>query len=614
MQLDRLNRKLEGLEKASKDGHRVKDLYRMMYLSEIWQEAYANIYSNKGALTKGTDDVTLDGMSHERISSIIEKLKAGDYRFRPVRRIHIPKRNGQRPLGIPSGDDKLVQEVARIILERIYEPIFSNNSHGFRPNRSCHTALQQVQKVWTGIKWFCEFDIKSFFNSMDHGILVGLLEKKIDDKCFIRLIKGMLKAGYLEEWQYHQTYSGCPQGGIISPILSNIYLHELDQFVTELAKQFNEGESRPVDPRYQKVRRAKHRLRKKIDREGKKPELVAKFLELDRQLKELPYGDPYSQNYKRLRYCRYADDFICGIIGSKSDVKEIKDLVIQFLQTQLNLQVAENKTNIRSAKEGVQFLSYEIRTWRTNKIMKVKYHGTYATQRTVKEGIQLIVPVHKTIEFCNKYGYGDWYRLKPLHRVRLIYYPDIEIINIYNVELRGLANYYSLAYDMKRKLNRLQYLSNYSLIKTLAYRHKTKMSSILRQLKQGNEWIHKYRSRGNDYEMKVFKLRHMVKPEKDWEIDNIPNTFCLISTESELIKRLNARVCEYCGRDDLPVEVHHVRKLKDLRRNHNLEHWQKVMIARNRKTMILCSGTPDSCHSLLHAGKLPDKRFNSKWF
>ena len=269
MQLNRLNRKLEGLEKASKNGHHAKDLYRMMYQPEIWQEAYANIYSNKGALTKGVDDVTLDGMSHERIGHIIEKLKAGKYRFRPVKRVYIPKKNGQRPLGIPSGDDKLVQEVARIILERIYEPIFLDSSHGFRPNRSCHTALHQIQRVWTGVKWFCEFDIKSFFDSVDHEILVGLLERKIDDRRFIKLIKGMLKAGYLEEWQYHQTYSGCPQGGIISPILSNLYLHELDQFVAELANQFNRGKSRPIDPRYHKVMNAKHRLRKEIDREGK---------------------------------------------------------------------------------------------------------------------------------------------------------------------------------------------------------------------------------------------------------------------------------------------------------------------------------------------------------
>ena len=212
-----------------------------------------------------------------------------------------------------------------------------------------------------------------------------------------------------------------------------------------------------------------------------------------------------------------------------------------------------------------------------------------------------MVPTRKVTEFCNKYRYGDWYRCKPLHRKELTDSSDVEIIETYNSELRGLANYYSLAYDVKAKLSRLQYLSNYSLIKTLANKHKTKMSSILKQLRQGNEWIHKYRIGSENCEVKIFRLRHMNKSRKQWKIDMIPNTHYLTSARSELVKRMNAGRCEYCDRDDLPTQVHHVKKLKDLRKKPNLEHWQEVMIARNRKTMILCSGTPDSCHILLHA-------------
>ncbi len=153
----------------------------MLYLPEIWQEAYARIYSNKGAMTKGIDDNTLDGMSFQRIDGIIKSLKEETYQPTPVRRIYIPKRSGKlRPLGIPSGDDKLVQEVVRIILERIYEPVFLETSHGFRTGKSCHTALKQVQKMWTGTKWFIEFDIKGFFDNMKHDIMIQLLEKKID--------------------------------------------------------------------------------------------------------------------------------------------------------------------------------------------------------------------------------------------------------------------------------------------------------------------------------------------------------------------------------------------------------------------------------------------------
>ena len=184
-----------------------------------------------------------------------------------VRRIYIPKRSSdkKRPLGIPTGDDKLVQEVARILLERIYEPIFSDDSHGFRSQRSCHTALRQIHKQWTGIKWFAEFDISGFFDSMNHSLLVELLEKKIDDKRFIKLIKCMLKAGYLEDFQYHPTYSGTPQGGVISPILSNIYLHELDTFVMKLQNSFTQGKKRKANPQHKRITNQMTQIRKKIN-------------------------------------------------------------------------------------------------------------------------------------------------------------------------------------------------------------------------------------------------------------------------------------------------------------------------------------------------------------
>ena len=265
MELERLTRKLEGLVKASKQGYKVRNLYEIMRQEDIWLQAYANIYSNKGALTKGIDDNTLDGMSKRRISNLINHLKEGTYKPKPVRRVNIPKQNGKlRPLGIPSGDDKLVQEVIRIILESIYEPVFDDNSHGFRPKRSCHTALEQVQKTWTGIYWFVEFDIKGFFDNMDHEIMVKLLEKKIDDKRFIKLISSFLKAGYLEEWKYHETYSGTPQGGIVSPILSNIYLHELDLYIRYVREEFHVGKERPTNPEYRNLGNKMYRLRKKL--------------------------------------------------------------------------------------------------------------------------------------------------------------------------------------------------------------------------------------------------------------------------------------------------------------------------------------------------------------
>jgi group II intron reverse transcriptase/maturase len=194
-------RRLEALEDISKQGKRINGLFRLMEDQILWHEAYANIYANKGAITPGVDEVTLDGFSEERVASIIKQLKDGTYQFQPVRRVFIPKKNGKkRPLGISSGDDKLVQEVVRIILERIYEPIFEDSSHGFRPKRSPHTALEQIDEHWGSIKWIVDMDIRDYFNTIDHELLVELLKKKIDDTRFLRLIKAMLDAGYLEDW------------------------------------------------------------------------------------------------------------------------------------------------------------------------------------------------------------------------------------------------------------------------------------------------------------------------------------------------------------------------------------------------------------------------------
>src|SRR6266699_1415134 len=208
-------KRLEALSEISKREKRINGLFRLLENPILWHEAYANIYANKGAITPGVDSLTLDGFSEERVTSIMTRLKNGTYRFHPVRRTYIPKKNGKkRPLGISSGDDKLVQEVERIILERIYEPIFDENSHGFRPRRSPHTALEQMENQWESVKWIVDMDIRDYFTTISHDLLMKLLEKKIEDPRFLSLIKAMLDAGYLEDWTYHATYSGVPQGSI----------------------------------------------------------------------------------------------------------------------------------------------------------------------------------------------------------------------------------------------------------------------------------------------------------------------------------------------------------------------------------------------------------------
>jgi RNA-directed DNA polymerase len=319
----------------------------------------------------------------------------------------------------------------------------------------------------------------------------------------------------------------------------------------------------------------------------------------------LPSANLFSGKYKRLNYCRYADDFILGVIGSYTFAVAIKDKVTSFLREKLHLDISPEKTSVASGRKGIHFLSYQINTLRTSKLKKSTYRGRRTTRRTIIEQIQLRVPKDKAKEFCNKYGYGDWQQTKPAHRSNLANGSTLEIIDTYNVEFRGLAEYYALSCDMKLKLQKLNYMVVYSLFKTLANKYKCKKSKVIPLLKRGDEYIYRYQVNGEQRERKIFQLKHLTTKPK-WIKDELPKEkFYLTAIRSELVKRMNAKKCEYCDTRDALVEVHHVQKLKDL--NPNSTSWERVMIARRRKTLVLCR----NCHTLLHKGELPDIRYNS---
>jgi group II intron reverse transcriptase/maturase len=604
----RLIKKLEGIEKCSKNGHKVRNLFQIMTNSpELWMQAYANIYPNKGALTKGIDEVTVDGFCEDRVTNSIKLLKEERYDFKPSRRVFILKANGkQRPLGVQSGTDKLIQEVVKILLERVYEPVFSEYSHGFRPKRSCHTALNDIRMSWTAAKWLINIDVKSYFDNIDHQILINLLERKIDDRRFIKLIKEMLRAGYMDQWTFNRTHSGTPQGSGCSPVIANVYLHELDQFMKEMKVRFDQGDKRRRDPEYNYLSCKIRVLRKRVDGMGKTDEealrLKEQIKQLDRQRKSIPSVDIQDPHYKRVYYSRYADDTLIGVIGSKEEAREIMEKVREFLEDKLNLPISEEKSEIKHAAEGMIFLGYEVRTYAADKEVKMCCGGRHTKKRVISQKMDLYIPENKIKKFCQAKRYGDYDKIESRQRPELLDHSEHEIFSTYNAELRGLTNYYCLAFDAKRRLNRLFYIAQKSLVKTLANKYRTKASEIIPKRKEGKDYVYRYKVNGEEREIRLYTLKEMDSRPKMWEeVDHISKTQ-VFSERSEIIERMAARKCEYCGREDGYFEIHHIRKLSDI--EEGKEKWQKRMIAKRRKTLVLCV----ECHDLLHAGKLPSWR------
>ena len=598
------------ISKAANEDYHYKRLYRNLYNPEFFLLAYERIQAKPGNMTAGNDGNTIDGMSMKRIDSLIQKLKDFSYQPKPARRTYIPKANGKmRPLGIPAFDDKLVQEVVRMILESIYEPTFQNSSHGFRPKRSCHTALQYIKRNYTGVKWFVEGDIKGCFDNVDHHVLVRILRRRIKDEYFISLIWKFLKAGYMEDWVYHNTYSGTPQGSLISPILANIYLNELDVFMAKYAESFNCGKGRKINPAYKKpldVRRGKQEWLKRNSAkisEEKRQKVMAEIQELNNYLSTVPYSDPMDTEYKRVVYVRYADDFLIGVIGSKEDAKQVKTDVGEFIKEQLHLEISPEKTLITHGNDFARFLGYLVTVSREQNRTRTK-NGF--TRRTYVGKVKLYVPKEKWLNRLLSYGalkisydkaHGNKEVWEPVRRPGLIRLDDIEILNQYNAEVRGMYNYYRLA-NNATVLNAFVYVMKYSMYKTFAGKYRTSMRKIIRKYCRNKDFTVSYQTKSGTKSV-VFYNQGVRRNDKVIATEN-PDIIGRTNENrryTRLTDRLQGHVCEFCGAETEDIEIHHIRKLKDLS---GRAEWERHMIARKRKTMALCH----SCHVKLHNGKL----------
>lgn len=589
---------LTKLQENSKKNHDevFTRLYRYLLRPDIYYVAYQHLYSNKGAGTKGVTDDTADGFSEIYIENIIDALKNEMYQPKPVRRTYIKKSNGKmRPLGLPVFTDKLIQEAIRMILEAIYEPIFSDYSHGFRPARSCHTALAQIKKEFTGARWFIEGDIKGCSDNINHAVLVEIINQKIKDARFLKLIRSFLKAGYMEDWKYHETYSGCPQGGIISPILANIYLNELDRHVMKIKKEFDVATKARYTPEYTKLVGLRQRLHNKIKNSNgiEREKLIEEYKTATAQMLKLPAKQC---DDKKIKYVRYADDFLIAVNGNRQDCEKIKQELTEFISTTLKMELSQEKTLITHSNTPARFLGYDVRVRRDQQI---KPKGKFKT-RSMNNKVELSIPFKDKIEkFLFSNGIvkqrSDNGKLEPIHRPQLLNRTDLEIVTIYNAELGGICNYYGLASNFN-KLIYFNYLMEYSCLKTLAGKHRSKVSKIRAMYKDGTgKWAIPYETKTGIKKM-YFANYADCKGKKFTDI--VPQTAKNYSHDvTTLESRLKAKICEVCGcTENDRYEIHHVNKVKNLK---GKSEWEKIMIAKRRKTIVVCH----KCHMAIHHGE-----------
>lgn len=587
---------LERIEKCStehNDGVFTR-LYRYLLREDIYYAAYHKLYANKGATTQGIDDDTADGFSDVYVKELIQSLKDGSYKAKPVRREYIPKQNGKlRPLGIPSFRDKLLQETVRMILEAIYEPVFDNHSHGFRPDKSCHTALRQISTNFTGVGWFIEGDIKGCFDNINHKILIEILGRKIKDSRFLNLIRQFLKAGYMENWKYNKTYSGSPQGSSCSPILANIYLNELDRKFREIAVRFSKSRSTHHTEPFQKANNELSNLSYWISRtsdENKRQTLISQYKKKKKALKKLPRQPA---DNKKFTFVRYADDWLVGICGTKQECEELKVEIAEFLDTELKLTLSEEKTLITHSSEKVRFLGYDICVRRNQDIRGHKMkNGKWRKSRTLHMKVALTVPHRDKIEkflFAKKViRQKDNGEFQPIHRTELLNMSDSEIVEHYNAEARGICNYYNLTCD-HHTLDYFCYLMEYSCLKTLANKHKSSVRKMIRQYKDGKTWSVPYKTKAGTKRVRPVKIADC----KSRNANDIIFRRKKYNWKSTIRQRLNARVCELCGTTKSELyEVHVVRKLNELGNS----DWEIVMKTKRRKTLVVCS----KCHEKIH--------------
>jgi len=561
---------IERCEKIPQDTMDRK-VYNLLFDPDMYLLAYHKLKSKPGNMTPGVSPETLDGLSSEWIDQIIQSMKDESFQFKPSRRVNIPKANGgTRPLSVAPPRDKVVQEIMRIILDAVFTPTFSKNSHGFITNRSCHTALKQIYMQFKGVTWVIEGEIYKCFDSIDHHKLMKLIEAKILDRKFTKLIWKALRIGYFEFHEYQHSLIGTPQGSIISPILCNIFITQLDQFVESLMLNFNKGENPKLNNEYMARANALARAKRKGD--FKK---IEEQIKLMRNMDSVDYYDPY---FRRLYYVRYVDDWIVGIRGSHEECEDVLKQINDKLN-EIGLKLNMDKTHITNMnKNKVLFLGTYIFRSHHRRFTRINI----GSKRRLGFGIRIEVPldrVTKKLTLAGFIKYGI-----PWPKFLWMYQNKDQILHLYNSVLRGILNYYSFSHNISQLNSLISYIIKSSCAKLLVA--KFSISTQAGVFKRFGNQLEK------EGKVKFYKANIQVNPQNFKIKLKQPDLIQGLFAASKSLANLYELACAKCG-STYRVEMHHVKMMKDL----GTIKWADRQMAKvNRKQIPLCR----KCHMEHH--------------
>lgn len=552
--------------------------------------AYESIKSKPGNMTPSANSETLDGFGLAWVVKASNNLKAGKFKFSKARRVYIPKPGSSklRPLGVVSPRDKVILTAVLQILEPFYEKKFLDISHGFRPGRGCHTALNYIQLRFGNSIWAIEGDIARCFDDIDHDILLGILRRDIKCDKTVALIKKSLKNPFVEDGITVKPQKGTFQGSPLSPFLCNIYLHEMDLFIKGLSEDYISGTRRRKSPQYRKIQ---YELSKSSLK-------VTERKHLNKKLRAIPSKDPVDPDFRRFSYVRYADDFVIGLTGPKKDCEEVRNKLRVFLTKILALELSMDKTIISYFnQEGITFLGTRIsgNKEREKVIRKISKNGKILKVRTTSRA-RLEAP----IEVLLKRGManGLFKRLSngkfvPTALRRVVNLDHSDILRFYNQKIRGILNYYSFA-DNAKSLGVIVHGMKHSCALTLGL--KLKLRERAKVFKRFGKYLECKESGTKLFIPNSFsrtKKFNINPPTPGAVLDAIWN-----NKLSRSSLNMGCLVCE-----ETPSEMHHVRKIKDLKSRYDsgdIDFWTLQMAAINRKQIPLCK----IHHLALHRGTL----------